>query len=152
MIGTIIMTGRVLPLSSGCLLSSNDTNSMSQLVQPKPGRERKRERKGVGGVENSPINSIQKITSPTGNHCQVQMNLHILHVFLCFHLSCQRSIFRLHSYQCDVSKTLIILRKIQCTTAYQKNNHLARGENSIALGSTNQQKPGNSKLSFTLPP
>lgn len=86
-------------------------------------------------MENSLINSKQKITSPTGNHCQVQMNLHILHVFLCFHLSCQRSVFSLHSFQCDVSKTIVTLRKIQCTTAYQKNNHLASGGkfNSIRL-------------------
>lgn len=93
--GSAMTMGRRFHISPGCLPSSNDSNSMLSWSNPR-GKIRER----------CPIKSKHEITSPTGNHGQVQMNSHILHIFLCFHLSCQRSIYGLHSYQYDVSKPL----------------------------------------------
>lgn len=49
-------------------------------------------------------------------------------------------------------QTIVILRKTQCTTAHQKNNHPARGENSIALGLLNKPtKARKFKVKFYTP-
>lgn len=99
-----------------------------------------------------PMNSIHKTASPTGNHCQVQMNSHILHTCLCFHLPSQRSTYGLDSYQYDMSRPLWFPEKYNAQPHNRKTTTQQEGKNSIALGLLNKPtKTRKFKVKFYTP-
>lgn len=136
--GSTIMMGRVFPPSSGCLPSCRNSNTMSW-SNPR-------------GKERCPINSIYK------NHLSHRKSLsgsneftHFPHIPLLPLIKPKVNLWFIFIPIWRV-QTIVILIKIQCTTAHKKNNHPARGKNSIALGLLNKPtKARKFKVKFYTP-
>ena len=113
--------GQDVSLSSGCPPPGNNSNSVSWF-NPRGKQERK-----------MPINPIHEITSPAEIAVRFQWSHTLLRICL-LPLLMPKVNLRLSFIQIWRVPTIVILRKIQCTTAHQKNNHPARGKkNSIAF-------------------
>ena len=107
--------GQDVSLSSGCPPPGNNSNSVSWF-NPRGKQERK-----------MPINPIHEITSPAEIAVRFQWSHTLLRICL-LPLLMPKVNLRLSFIQIWRVPTIVILRKIQCTTAHQKNNHPARGK------------------------
>ena len=132
--------GQDVSLSSGCPPPGNNSNSVSWF-NPRGKQERK-----------MPINPIHEITSPAEIAVRFQWSHTLLRICL-LPLLMPKVNLRLSFIQIWRVPTIVILRKIQCTTAHQKNNHPARGKkNSIAFTWLNKStKARKFKVKFYTP-
>lgn len=114
--------GQDVSLSSRCPPPGNNSNSVSWF-NPRGKQERR-----------MPSKPHTRNHLPSGNRCQVPMKSHTFMHMPLLPLLMPKVNLRLSFIQIWRVPTIVILRKIQCTTAHQKNNHPARGKkNSIAF-------------------
>lgn len=139
MFGSTIMTGRMFLLSSRHLPSCSNSNSMSWS-------------KPRGKIREMP-NKLH-----TWNHFSHWKSLSGSNEFTHFpHIPMLPLIMRkVNLWSKFIPKrcvqTIVIFIKIQCTTAHKRNNHPARGKNSIALGLLNKPtKARKFKVKFYTP-
>lgn len=128
-------------LSSGCLPSHKNCNSMLNWSNPRGKRKREMPAKL------QTWNYLPHWKSRSGSN----EFTHFTHIPL-LPLIMPKANLRFAFIPIWRVQTIVILRKIQCTTAHQKNNHPARGKISIALGLLNKPtKARKLKVKFYTP-